>query len=86
MLPLPGRLQGFSAAFEVSPDSYRLEPTSEHVLSQFAPSKEDGEGQFHFVWPNLRINVYPGPGNVSVGPMLPAGRAVAGLPRLLLRA
>jgi phenylpropionate dioxygenase-like ring-hydroxylating dioxygenase large terminal subunit len=65
--------KGFSAAFEVSPDSYRLEPTSEHVLSQFAPSKEDGEGQFHFVWPNLRINVYPGPGNMSVGPMLPAG-------------
>jgi phenylpropionate dioxygenase-like ring-hydroxylating dioxygenase large terminal subunit len=65
--------KGFSAAFEVSPDSYRLEPTGEHVLSQFAPSKEDGEGQFHFVWPNLRINVYPGPGNVSVGPMLPAG-------------
>jgi choline monooxygenase len=65
--------KGFSAAFEVSPDAYRLEPTGEHVLSQFAPSKEDGEGQFHFVWPNLRINVYPGPGNVSVGPMLPAG-------------
>jgi len=65
--------KGFSAAFEVSPNSYRLEPTGEHVLSQFAPSKEDGEGQFHFVWPNLRINVYPGPGNVSVGPMLPAG-------------
>jgi phenylpropionate dioxygenase-like ring-hydroxylating dioxygenase large terminal subunit len=65
--------KGFSAAFEVSPDSYRLEPTGELVLSQFAPSKGDGEGQFHFVWPNLRINVYPGPGNVSVGPMLPAG-------------
>ena len=65
--------KGFSAAFDVSPDSYRLEPTGEHVLSQFAPSKESGEGQFHFVWPNLRINVYPGPGNVSVGPMLPAG-------------
>jgi phenylpropionate dioxygenase-like ring-hydroxylating dioxygenase large terminal subunit len=65
--------KGFSAAFEVSPDSYRLEPTGELVLSQFAPSKGDGEGQFHFVWPNLRINIYPGAGNVSVGPMLPAG-------------
>jgi phenylpropionate dioxygenase-like ring-hydroxylating dioxygenase large terminal subunit len=64
--------KGFSAAFEVSPDSYRLESTGELVLSQFAPSK-DGEGQFHFVWPNIRINVYPGPRNVSVGPMLPAG-------------
>ena len=65
--------KGFSAAFEVSPDSYRLESTGALVLSQFAPSKGDGEGQFHFVWPNIRINVYPGPRNVSVGPMLPAG-------------
>jgi len=65
--------KGFSAAFEVSPGSYRLEPTGKLVLSQFAPSRGDGEGQFHFVWPNLRINIYPGPGNVSVGPMLPAG-------------
>jgi phenylpropionate dioxygenase-like ring-hydroxylating dioxygenase large terminal subunit len=65
--------KGFSAAFEVSPESYRLEPTGELVLSQFAPSREEGEGQFHFVWPNLRINVYPGVGNLSIGPMLPAG-------------
>jgi phenylpropionate dioxygenase-like ring-hydroxylating dioxygenase large terminal subunit len=63
----------FSAAFEVSPESYRLEPIGELVLSQFAPSRENGEGQFHFVWPNLRINVYPGAGNLSIGPMLPAG-------------
>jgi phenylpropionate dioxygenase-like ring-hydroxylating dioxygenase large terminal subunit len=65
--------KGFSAAFEVSPDAYRLEPTGEHVLSQFAPSRTDGEGQFHFVWPNLKVNVYPGPGNLSIGPLLPAG-------------
>ena len=63
----------FSSAFEVSPDSYRLEPTGEHVLSQFAPSRTDGEGQFHYVWPNLKLNVYPGPGNLSIGPLLPAG-------------
>jgi phenylpropionate dioxygenase-like ring-hydroxylating dioxygenase large terminal subunit len=65
--------KGFSSAFEVSPDAYRLEPTSEHVLSQFAPSRTEGEGQFHFVWPNLKVNVYPGPGNLSIGPLLPAG-------------
>ena len=65
--------KGFSAEFEVSPDAYRLEPTGEHVLSQFAPSRTDGEGQFHFVWPNLKLNVYPGPGNLSIGPLLPAG-------------
>jgi phenylpropionate dioxygenase-like ring-hydroxylating dioxygenase large terminal subunit len=65
--------KGFSAAFEVSPDAYRLEPIAEHVLSQFAPSRTDGEGQFHFVWPNLKLNVYPGAGNLSIGPLLPAG-------------
>jgi phenylpropionate dioxygenase-like ring-hydroxylating dioxygenase large terminal subunit len=69
----PTAHKGFSAAFEVSPDAYRLEPVAEHVLSQFAPSRTDGEGQFHFVWPNLKLNVYPGPGNLSIGPLLPAG-------------
>jgi phenylpropionate dioxygenase-like ring-hydroxylating dioxygenase large terminal subunit len=65
--------QGFSAAYDVDPDSYRLEPIAEHVLSQFAPAREKGEGQFHFVWPNLRINVLAGPLNLSIGPFLPAG-------------
>jgi phenylpropionate dioxygenase-like ring-hydroxylating dioxygenase large terminal subunit len=65
--------KGFSAAFDVAPESYRLEPSSELVLSQFAPSRTDGEGQFHFVWPSLKVNVYPGPGNLSIGPLLPAG-------------
>jgi phenylpropionate dioxygenase-like ring-hydroxylating dioxygenase large terminal subunit len=65
--------KGFTSAFEVSPDAYRLEPTGEYVLSQFAPSRTDGEGQFHFVWPNLKVNVYPGPGNLSIGPLLPVG-------------
>jgi phenylpropionate dioxygenase-like ring-hydroxylating dioxygenase large terminal subunit len=67
--------KGFSAAFDVAPDSYRLEATSELVLSQYAPSREAGEGHFHFVWPNLRVNVYPGPPNLSIGPLLPAGPA-----------
>jgi phenylpropionate dioxygenase-like ring-hydroxylating dioxygenase large terminal subunit len=65
--------KGFSAAFEVAPDSYRLEATSDSVFSQFAPSRAEGEGHFHFVWPNLKVNVYPGPGNLSIGPLLPAG-------------
>jgi choline monooxygenase len=65
--------KGFSSEFEVSPDAYRLEASAELVLSQFAPSRTDGEGQFHFVWPNLKLNVYPGPGNLSIGPLLPAG-------------
>jgi phenylpropionate dioxygenase-like ring-hydroxylating dioxygenase large terminal subunit len=65
--------KGFSRAFQVAPDAYRLEPTGELVLSQFAPSRTEGEGQFHFVWPNLKLNVYPGPANLSIGPLLPAG-------------
>jgi len=65
--------KGFSAAYDVDPDSYRLEPSGEHVLSQFAPAREAGEGQFHFVWPNLKLNAYAGSPNLSIGPLLPAG-------------
>ena len=31
------------------------------------------ESQFHLVWPSFRVNVFPGPANLSVGPLLPAG-------------
>ena len=65
--------KGFSAAYETDPDTYRLEAVADHVLSQFAPSKGAGEGQFHFVWPNLKLNVYAGTPNLSIGPLLPAG-------------
>jgi phenylpropionate dioxygenase-like ring-hydroxylating dioxygenase large terminal subunit len=67
--------KGFSAAYDVDPDEYRLEPTGEHVLSQFAQTRDEGNGQaqFHFVWPNLRINMFAGMPNLSIGPLLPAG-------------
>ena len=67
--------KGFSAAYDVDPDEYRLEPTGEHVLSQFAHTRNGprGQAQFHFVWPNLRINVLAGTPNLSIGPLLPAG-------------
>ena len=55
------------------PDEYRLEPIAEHVLSQFARSRREGEAQFHFIWPNTRVNVYAGTPNLSIGPLLPAG-------------
>ena len=29
--------------------------------------------QFHFLWPNFGINVFPGRPNLSCGPILPAG-------------
>ena len=49
----------------------------EHVLSQFAHTRdgERGRAQFHFVWPNLKINVLAGTPNLSIGPLLPAGRS-----------
>jgi phenylpropionate dioxygenase-like ring-hydroxylating dioxygenase large terminal subunit len=65
--------KGFSAEYEVDPDEYRLERSSDHVLSQFAPSRGEGEAQFHFVWPNLKLNAYAGTPNLSIGPLLPAG-------------
>ena len=29
--------------------------------------------QFHFLWPNTMINIFPGRTNLSIGPVLPAG-------------
>jgi phenylpropionate dioxygenase-like ring-hydroxylating dioxygenase large terminal subunit len=67
--------KGFSAAYDVDPDEYRLEPIAENVLSQFAHTRKNGEGrgQFHFVWPNMKLNQLAGPPNLSIGPVLPAG-------------
>jgi choline monooxygenase len=71
---------GFSAAVDVSPDAYRLE-SSGLVSSQFGPVRNNGDNflaggevlrsQFHFVWPNFGLNVFPGHPNLSCGPMLP---------------
>ena len=68
---------------DVSMDGYRLE-TSGRFSSQFAPVRENGHapydatgaierGQFHFLWPNLKLNIAPGPPNVSIGPLVPDG-------------
>ncbi len=66
---------GFASVVETSPDRYRLESGTWH-LSQFGQLKEpDGaplpEGQFHLVWPNTGINVFPGRPNLSIGPIFP---------------
>jgi choline monooxygenase len=74
---------GFTAMVDVSPESYRLE-ASDLVSSQFgalrengsAPYDADGEvrrGQFHFLFPNTGLNIFPGRANVSIGPIAPAG-------------
>ena len=63
----------FSHEVDVHPDRYVLEahPT---FGAQFCTSKTTGErGQFHLLYPNTGINVFPGPGNLSIGPMLPHG-------------
>jgi choline monooxygenase len=66
---------GFSAMVETSPDSYRLD-AGESSWSQFGQLKapagaELPEGQFHFLWPNTGINIFPGRPNLSIGPILP---------------
>jgi phenylpropionate dioxygenase-like ring-hydroxylating dioxygenase large terminal subunit len=73
---------GFCAAVDVSMDAYRLESKG-LVSSQFGPLRDDGpsflkdgevpRSQFHFLWPNFGLSVFPGEPNVSCGPMLPRG-------------
>src|SRR5207302_4589005 len=73
---------GFSAAVDVSPDAYRLEAAG-LVSSQVGPLRKNGNSfladgevprsQFHFLWPNFGLNVFPGYPNLSCGPRLPIG-------------
>ena len=63
----------FSAEVDVHPDRYRLEshPT---FGAQYARAKATGDGgQFHLLYPNTGINVFPGPANLSIGPISPDG-------------
>ncbi len=65
---------------DVSPDAYRLEAEG-LVSSQFGPIRPGGgsflsggevpRSQFHFLWPNFGINVFPGRPNLSCGSILP---------------
>jgi choline monooxygenase len=72
--------QSFSRLIDVDPDEYRL-TTARWTSSQHGPvnpSRGNGKplpyepageiraGQFHFVWPNWTLNVFPGPANVRV--------------------
>jgi choline monooxygenase len=63
----------FAADVDVRREAYRLE-AHETFVAQFCTTRATGEhGQFHLVFPNTGINVFPGPGNLSVGPIAPAG-------------
>ena len=66
---------------DVSADAYALS-TDGRLSSQHGATREtprtrmhlDGElprSQFHFLWPNLGVNIFPGRPNISIGPMLP---------------
>ena len=66
---------------DVSADAYALS-TDGRLSSQNGPTREgggttmhlDGElprSQFHFLWPNLGVNIFPGRPNISIGPMIP---------------
>ena len=63
----------FSDQVDVHPDRYVLEahPT---FGAQFCKSRATAErGQFHLLYPSTGINVFPGPANLSIGPIHPNG-------------
>jgi choline monooxygenase len=74
---------GFSKVVDVSVDAYLLEqsptfstqygPVRQTWKGDFDPRGPIVRGQFHFLWPNLTINIMPGQPNLSIGPVVPAG-------------
>jgi phenylpropionate dioxygenase-like ring-hydroxylating dioxygenase large terminal subunit len=72
---------GFSDVVDVTPGAYRLEPhptfASHYARLRGRPhdprrdASGDVEGQFHLIWPNIKVNVMPGLANLSIGPLVP---------------
>ena len=62
---------GFSEVVDVAPDSYRLEPHPTFASHHVQLREGDGRGQFHMIWPNIKVNVMPGRPNLSIGPLVP---------------
>jgi choline monooxygenase len=67
---------GFSELIDVSAEAYALS-TDGRLSTQHGPPRtveptdELPRSQFHFLWPNLGINIFPGHPNFSIGPFLP---------------
>jgi choline monooxygenase len=62
---------GFSRLVDVDPAAYVLEGDGP-VWSQHGAARDGtGTSAFHLVWPALKINVYPGFANLSIGPVWP---------------
>ena len=74
---------GFSKVVDVSADAYVLEeggmystqygPVRETWKGDFDPRGPVERGRFHFLWPNLTLNITLGPPNVSIGSIVPTG-------------
>jgi phenylpropionate dioxygenase-like ring-hydroxylating dioxygenase large terminal subunit len=71
---------GFSAAVDVSADAYQLQADGltssqfgelRHRHGSFLTDGEIPHSQFHFLWPNFGINIFPGRTNLSCGPIVP---------------
>jgi phenylpropionate dioxygenase-like ring-hydroxylating dioxygenase large terminal subunit len=67
---------GFSEVVDVSPEAYVLSTdgrlsTQHGPLRTVAPEDELQSAQFHFLWPNLGINIFGGHPNISIGPIVP---------------
>jgi carnitine monooxygenase subunit len=66
----------FSELIDVSPEAYVLSTdgrlsTQHGPLRTVTPADELPRAQFHFLWPSLGINIFPGRPNVSIGPIVP---------------
>ena len=71
----------FSDVIDVSQNGYKLE-SSATFASHFARPRENQrnghydtsggvEGQFHMIWPSMKVNIMPGRPNLSIGPLVP---------------
>jgi choline monooxygenase len=66
----------FSEVVDVSPGAYLLSTegrlsTQRGELRTATPADELPRAQFHFLWPNLGINIFGGHPNISIGPIVP---------------
>ncbi|MGE5689186.1 MAG: aromatic ring-hydroxylating oxygenase subunit alpha [Pseudomonadota bacterium] len=74
---------GLVEVLDVAPDAYQLDerrrfstqvgPVRADTSGAFDPHGEIARGQFHFLFPNVTINLAPGRPNLSIGPVLPDG-------------
>jgi choline monooxygenase len=71
---------GFSDVIDVSPEAYVLSSDG-RLSTQHGPVRTANlqgtlpRSQFHFLWPNLEINIFPGEPNISIGPSFPRAPA-----------